>query len=129
MCTLFYLFIYYIYVCLQNVFFLANKTLQCHSVMVDKYKNKSCFDYEWKSYVVLTQNSTYVFTCSLHSFNIYGGARCSSVVRAFTYVTVVSQIDPLWWIHRAISHSSQCSTTGVTNAVVCVILSLLRVCH
>ena len=28
--------------------------------MVDKYKNKSCFDYEWMSYVVLTQNSTYV---------------------------------------------------------------------
>ena len=28
MCTLFYLFIYYIYVCLQNVNFLANKTLQ-----------------------------------------------------------------------------------------------------
>ena len=27
MCTLFYLFIYYIYVCLQNVNFLANKTL------------------------------------------------------------------------------------------------------
>ena len=99
MCTLFYLFIYYIYVCLQNVNLLANKTLQCHSVMVDKYKNKSCFDYEWMSYVVLTQNSTYVFTCSLHSFNIYGGARCSSVVRAFTYVTVVRQIDPLWWTH------------------------------
>ena len=99
MCTLFYLFIYYIYVCLQNVNVLANKTLQCHSVMVDKYKNKSCFDYEWMSYVVLTQNSTYVFTCSLHSFNIYGGTRCSSVVRAFTYVTVVRQIDPLWWTH------------------------------
>ena len=28
MCTLFYLFIYYIHVCLQNVNFLANKTLQ-----------------------------------------------------------------------------------------------------
>ena len=50
--------------------------------MVDKYKNKSCFDYEWMSYVVLTQNSTYVFNCSLHSFNMYGGARSSSVVRA-----------------------------------------------
>ena len=42
------------------------------SVMVDKYKNKSCFDYEWMSYLVLTQNSTYVFNCSLHSFNMYG---------------------------------------------------------
>ena len=40
--------------------------------MVDKYKNKSCFDYDWMSYVVLTQNSTYVFNCSLHSFNMYG---------------------------------------------------------
>ena len=28
MCTLFYLFLYYIYVCLQNVNILANKTLQ-----------------------------------------------------------------------------------------------------
>ena len=27
------------------------------------------------------------------------------------------------WIHRAISHSCQCSTTGVTKAVVCAILS------
>ena len=69
------------------------------SVMVDKYKNKSCFDYEWMSYVVLTQNSTYVFNCSLHSFNMYGGARCSSVVRALAYVTVVRQIDPSWWTH------------------------------
>ena len=31
-------------------------------------------------------------------------------------------IDPSWWTHRAISRSSQCSTTGVTKAVVCVIL-------
>ena len=67
--------------------------------MVDKYKNKSCFDYEWMSYVVLTQNSTYVFNCSLHSFNMYGGARCGSVVRALAYVTVVRQIDPSWWTH------------------------------
>ena len=26
-------------------------------------------------------------------------ARCSSVVRAFTYVTVGRQIDPSWWTH------------------------------
>ena len=38
--------------------------------MFDKYKNNSCFNYEWMSYAVLTQNSTYLFTCSLHSFNI-----------------------------------------------------------
>ena len=28
------------------------------------------------------------------------------------------------WTHLAISHSSQCSTTGVTKAVVCIILSV-----
>ena len=28
-----------------------------------------------------------------------------------------------WWTHWAISRSSQCSTTGVTKAMVCVILS------
>ena len=33
-----------------------------------------------------------------------------------------SRIDPLWWTHRAISRSSQCSITGVTKAVVCAIL-------
>ena len=38
--------------------------------MFDKYKNKSCFNYEWMSYAVLSQHSTYFFTCSLHSFNI-----------------------------------------------------------
>ena len=64
--------------------------------MVDKYKNKSCFDYEWMSYVVLTQNSTYVFNCSLHSFNMYGGARCSSLVRAFAHGAMSRRIDPSW---------------------------------
>ena len=32
------------------------------------------------------------------------------------------------WTHWAISHSSQCSTTGVTKAVICAILSI-RVYH
>ena len=39
MCTLFYLFIYYIYVCLQNVNFLANKTLQIHIALLIQIKN------------------------------------------------------------------------------------------
>ena len=34
------------------------------------------------------------------------------------------RIDPSWWTHWAISRSSQCSTTGVRKAVVCVILSV-----
>ena len=50
------------------------------------------------------------------------GARCSSVVRAFAHGAIGCQIDPSWG--GPISHSSQCSTTGVTKAVVCVILSV-----
>ena len=43
-------------------------------------------------------------------------ARCSSVVRAFAHGVLGRGIDPSWWTHRAVSHSSQCSTTGVTKA-------------
>ena len=32
-------------------------------------------------------------------------------------------IDLSWWTHWAISHSTQCSTTGVTKAMLCAILS------
>ena len=52
------------------------------------------------------------------------GARCSSVVRAFAHGAMGRRIDPSWWTHWAISRSSQCSTTGVTKAVVCIILSV-----
>ena len=51
-------------------------------------------------------------------------ARCSSVVRAFAHGAMGRRIDPSWWTHRSISRSSQCSTTGVTKAVVGVILSV-----
>ena len=51
-------------------------------------------------------------------------ARCSSVVRAFAHGAMGRQIDPSWWTYRAIARSSQCPTTGVTKAVVCVILSV-----
>ena len=51
------------------------------------------------------------------------GARCSSVVRTFTHDAMGHRIDPSWWTHWVIS-SSQCPTTGVTKAVVCVILSV-----
>ena len=53
-----------------------------------------------------------------------GGARCSSVVRAFAHGAMGCRTDPSWWTHLAISRSSQCSTTGVPKAVVCVILSI-----
>ena len=52
------------------------------------------------------------------------GARCSSVVRAFAHGAMGRRIDPSWCTHWAISHSSQCPTTGVTKAVLCVILSV-----
>ena len=48
------------------------------------------------------------------------GVRCSSVVRAFAHGAMGRRIDP----SRAISRSSQFSTTGVTKAVVCAILSV-----
>ena len=44
-------------------------------------------------------------------------ARCSSVVRASSRGAMGLRIDPSWWTHLAISRSSQCSTTGVTKAV------------
>ena len=50
--------------------------------------------------------------------------RCSSVVRAFTHCAMGRRIDPSWWTHWAISRSGQCSTTCVTKAMVCVILSV-----
>ena len=54
------------------------------------------------------------------------GARCSSVVRVFAHGAMVCRIDPSWWTHWAISRSSQCSTTRVTKAMVCAILSVGR---
>ena len=47
------------------------------------------------------------------------------MVRAFTYCVMDHRIDPAWWTHWAISRSSQCHTTGVTKAMVCVILSVM----
>ena len=44
------------------------------------------------------------------------------MVRAFAHGVMGRQIDPS--LGGPISHSSQCSTTGVTKAVVCVILSV-----
>ena len=52
------------------------------------------------------------------------GARCSSVVIAFAHGAMGRRIDPSWSTHWAISRSSQYPTTGVTKAVVCVILSV-----
>ena len=46
----------------------------------------------------------------------------SDVVRAIAHGVMGRRIDPSQWTHRAISRSSQCSTTGLTKAVVCASL-------
>ena len=52
-------------------------------------------------------------------------ARCSSVVRAFADGAMGHWIDPSWGGPiELFLRSSQCSTTGITNAVVCIILSV-----
>ena len=64
-----------------------------------------------------------LFTKPIYSFP-YMGVRCSSMVRVFAHGAMGCRIDPSWWTYWAISHSSQCSTTGITKAVVCVILAV-----
>ena len=44
--------------------------------------------------------------------------------RAFAHDTVGHQINPSLWTHRAISRYTQCSMTGVTNAMACAVLSV-----
>ena len=51
------------------------------------------------------------------------GVRPSTMVRAFDHGLIIGSI-----LHWAIFHSSQGSTTGITKAVVCAILSK-RVAH
>ena len=46
------------------------------------------------------------------------------MVRAFTHGAISRRIDPSWWNHSAISRSSHCSVIGVTEDVVCAILSV-----
>ena len=61
--------------------------------------------------------------CSACRVDKYQGNE-SQVVRAFTHGAMGRLIDPSWWTNWAISRSSQCTTTGVTKAVVCIILSV-----
>ena len=47
------------------------------------------------------------------------------MVRAFAHGAMGRRINPSWGGPiELFSHSSQCSTTGVTKAVVCAILSV-----
>ena len=58
-----------------------------------------------------------------HFLRSFPGARCSSAVRAFAHDAMGRWTNPSWWTHWAISRSSRCSTTGITKALVCAILS------
>ena len=51
------------------------------------------------------------------------------MLKAFTHGVMGRWIDPSCWTHSAISHSSQCSMTGVTKVVVCAILSLCEMVY
>ena len=42
------------------------------------------------------------------------------MVTAFAHGAMGHWSNPSWWTRWAISHSSQCPSTGVTKAVVCV---------
>ena len=55
-------------------------------------------------------------------FICYITSKCYSSVDS-TNGAMDRAINPSWWTHWTISHSNQCSTTSVTKAVVCVILS------
>ena len=64
--------------------------------------------------------------CTFHiDFARWYGARCSSVVRAFTHGAMGRRIDPsCGGPIELLLVPAKCSTTGVTKAVVCVILSM-----
>ena len=62
--------------------------------------------------------------CDVSFLQMKKGVRCSSVVIVFAYGAMGRWSGPLWWTDWAISRSSQCPTTGVTKAVICVILSV-----
>ena len=62
------------------------------------------------------------------SVDVLEGARCSAVIRAFAYGVLGRRIDPSWWTHWAISQSSQCSTTGLTKAMVCGMMYISSLC-
>ena len=44
--------------------------------------------------------------------------------RASAYGAVDGRINSSWWIHLAISRSSQYSTIGLTKVVMCAVLSV-----
>ena len=52
---------------------------------------------------------------------VFALVRSSAIERPL----MVQWIDSLRWTHLTISRSIQCSTTGITKAVVCAVLSVV----
>ena len=77
----------------------------------------------WSLYKVILQVISTFDICQ-NKLCLRRVARCSFMVRAFAHGAMGRRIDPSWWTHWTISRSIQCSTTGVTKAVVYVILSV-----
>ena len=90
-------------------YLITNLKVKCTSIPQAKRSCQSKYDH---NVVTFFKNKTLYWITPDNSFVSFslGGVRCSSVVRLFA--------------HGAIFRSSQCSTTGVTKAVVCVILSV-----
>ena len=51
------------------------------------------------------------------------GCTIALIIIVFAHGAMGRRINPLWWTYWAISRSNQCSTTGVTMAVIYAILS------
>ena len=68
--------------------------------------------------------SAFVLLCIRYLSQYLWRSKMSFVLRVFTHGVMGHWIHHSWWTYWAISRSSQCSTTGVTKAVVCVILSV-----
>ena len=109
-------------VCLLLFFFLNNVFIyyflywKSSSMLSTEQKEKNS-----KMLKIKHQNLTFF---QLMVVDGYTGAICSSMARTFAHGAMGRRIDPSWWTYRAISRSSHCSTTDVTKAVVCVILSV-----
>ena len=101
--------------CFTDFFFNKNFVLKINK---DVFKNK-CFCKIQSIRVNLFNGGICLNLILIHSE--LGMGHNSVVVSAHS--VMCRGVDPTWWIHWVISHSSQLLTAGVTKAVGCVILS------
>ena len=121
---------------------------QCHTVRTTQQEKKTCYRH-LISWTISTNKITHTMAfdipvmehwlereiaqwvhhdgsikqlCVCHCHCLVAEARCSSVVRRFDHGAMGRWIELSSWTHWAISCSNQCSITGVSKAMVCVIL-------